>query len=255
MNLTNCDITQIIHTGIVDHSPLAVEFINEVKQRYDLEIVACYLDTSQILYFDNELIPSHKTDLENTQLVNSLCLTLYVRDLRHDDIDSFKKEYGDILLKLFKNIVKADNESIEFVRTFSPEEMRYYGWLNKKIDDWDRTKIIYPKSPIVERDVLLVHSFDQLALWHILNEVKKCGENIYCGWDENNNTPNLFIILPEKHFDLFNENYKKALVNKLLNHMHSLDKYNVVKDESFNPIFTTWDSLTEEKKFSLLRDR
>lgn len=261
MELTKEKITQIISTGRSEQSPVAAEYISEAKRRYDVDIVACYSDTSQVMYFSGEFIPTEKIDPQNAQLVNSLNLTVYLRG-KGRDIDDVKRKHGNDLLRLFEETLSSNNVKIEYARTFSPAEMEYYGWLNKTTAEWDMSKIIHPAKPIAEKKELSVESFDDLALWHYMsrglkriNSFKSTSEltaKVYYGWDMNGNRPAFYIILPETMNPNDYKPQKERLNNEISAHMRAVDKFGDVCN-NYSLIYTHWSALPEKIRFSILR--
>lgn len=258
MKLTKTEIRAIInYNEPAEHSPVAAQFIAEAKRLYGVDIVACYLDTSQFLHFKTEI-----PDPKNAKLVNQLSLRVYPRDIG-GDVDGFKAKYSDDLLTLFKNIVSLSGEKLEYVRFFTLDEMSYYGWTNKKSEEWDRSKIIYPTGEIEEKAELLVDSFDSLALWHLLSRkmrsinalgaLESISAKAYYGWNNSVNASTLYIIVPEGQFSKLNDSKKTAVTSEILEYLHSVDKLGVVHDDIFVPIYTRWNDLSPEMRFSLLR--
>lgn len=261
MELTKEEITQIISTGRSEQSPVAAEYISEAKKRYDVDIVACYSDTSQVMYFSGKSIPTKEIDPQDTQLVNSLNLTVYLRN-RVRDIDAVRSKHGNNLLLLFEEIVASNNVDIEYARTFSPAEIEYYGWQNKRYAEWDMSKIIRPTKPIVEKKRISAESFNDLALWHYMsrgikriNSFKSTSEltaKVYYGWDMKGNRPAFYIILPKTMNPNDYKTQKEQLNNEISAHMHAVDKFGDVCD-NYSLIYTHWSALPEKIRFSLLR--
>lgn len=258
MELTKTEIMAIINFNEpAEHSPVAAQFIAEAKRLYGVDIVACYMDIKQVLKFKNEI-----PDPKNAYLVNYLRLTVYPRGIG-GDVDGFKAKYSEKVLTLFKNIVSQNGEKLEYVRSITPVEGEHYGWMGKKREEWDRSKIIYPTGEIEEKAELHVDSFDSLAMWHLLSRKMKsinalgALENIsakaYYGWNRSVNASTLYIIVPEGQFSKLNDSKKTAVTSEILEYLHSVDKLGVVHDDIFVPIYTRWDDLSPEMQFSLLR--
>ncbi len=254
IELTKTAVTQIIHTGIGEHSSIASDYIDKVKEQYDINIVACYLQTSQILRFPKTRKDAH--------LENSLTLTVYLRKSQRE-LDINKERYSGLLLECFFNVLSSRGESIEYNRSYTPEEMDYYGWTNKRSSEWDYEKVIYPKGPITESKEILIESFDGLAIWHYLFDrlrainrlpsVNDLSATIYCGWDKKALRENLYVILPENK-SVDNDKLKKECFKKeALDCLYSADKFGLFSEENFNPIYVHWSELSEKVKFELLR--
>ncbi len=265
MELTKNTIVDIIHWGEPEHSPIAAEFIKEAKRLYNIDVIACYSDAWQHLYFGDELEPTGKTDPKDARLVNIFSLTLYLRGNGRKVKFYLEEKYGNDLLDLMMNIIASSGTKIEYTRTFSSAENRYYGWEDKRWEECDRSKILYPDKPIEEKKEISVESFDNLAMWHYMcdglrkinsfESRRELGARVYCGWDEKEYKPNLYIILPEG-FSSNSDMHKRELLNAdILSYLHSKDKCGgVVRDEDFKPIYTFWSLLSEHMKFALSRN-
>lgn len=257
MELTKTDITSVISTGIAEQSPLADDYIRSVKERHGFDIIGCYIDTSQILCF-----PAKKRFREKElYLANSLNLTVYMRG-KHWISNAEREKYKGILLDSFLSVVSARGEDFEYNRTFSPDEIQYYGWTNKKYAEWDLSKVIRPTTPIVFRKNILVESFDSLAGWHYMRGglesinalpiANDLSVKVYCGWDPKSGKENLYIIPPESK--KIGASEKESLNKAILAYLHSVDKNSVIDDTDFSPIYTHWSELSDEMRFHLLKD-
>lgn len=267
MILTKSEIPHIISTGKAEHSPVAQQFIAEAKKQYGVDIVACYLNTFQMMNVEDESVwqyigfKKHEMIKKASQFTNYFQLTLYYRDFESSS-DDFKERYGDDLLRLLKSILPENGCSVEYRRVFSNEELHYYGFFGKKPDKRDNSKIIYPDTPVLCEDSIHAESFDKLALWHItsyaapvLNRsiiVKSIGAKVYAGWYDEGATSTLYVVLPEN--GSVGEFTKKMLKREMLMRLHSFDKFGVVKDSDFKPVFAMWSELSENLRFSLSRE-
>lgn len=167
---------------------------------------------------------------------------------------------GD-LISAFEFCVSSTGSTIDYRRSYSPEELLYYGWNNKKYSEWDLSRIIIPNNVPIERKELTVESFDDLVVWHCmsnslkrlntLRSVKDISAKIYCGWDEDVNSMNLFVIVPE-HIskEALNE---QVITDDLHSVIASCDKFDIIKSVDLKPKYVVWSRLSDETKFALLR--
>lgn len=259
MELTKTDIREIISSGIIEHSSEAEKYIKEAKKQFGIDIVACYCDTHQMLNFSKKsgiFLPPKifgKYNPKDSFLVNHLLLTVYLRGKRQD-ADVLRGKYGDELLKLLQNIIPPSKAKAEYKRTFTSEEMQYYGWLNKKRSEWDMSKIIYPEKPAADENEISIESFDDLVMWNYLSEgmrvinsfqsAKELSAKTFCGWDSKTQRQTLYIILPEEKFIDADKQQQERLNSEILAYMHSVDKFGVVRDDEFMPIYTVWSALS-----------
>ncbi len=267
MILTKSEIPYIISSGKAEYSPVAKQFIAEAKKQYGVDIVACYLNTFQMMNVEDKSVWRYtgfkKREMikKTSHLTNYFQLEVYYRNFESSS-DDFKERYGDDLSRLLKNIFAENSYSVEYNRVLSNEELHYYGFFDKKPDKRDKSKIIYPDTPALCEDSMHVESFDKLALWHItsyaapvLNRsiiVKNIGVKVYSGWDDEGATSTLYVVLPENRS--VGELTKKMLKREMLLCLHHFDKFGVVKDGDFQPVFATWSELSEGVRFGLLRE-
>lgn len=254
--LTKTEVTQIIHTGVSEQSPVAAEYIDKVRERYGVDIAACYLQTSQLLRAKTPINP------ENAYLENNLLLTVYVR-LPQCELDSLKKRYSGLLLECFLDVMSSHGEKIEYNRSYTPEEMDYYGWRGKNSSEWDEQKVIYPKGPVAESKDIMIESLDGLAVWHYLTGRLKAinrlpsadalSATVYCGWDKRTLRENLYVVLPESSPLDGDTDKKERFKREALGCLRSADKLGVFCEDDFEPIYAHWSDLPENVRFELLR--
>ncbi len=271
IELTKTNVKSII-SGTAEHSPLAEDFIDQAKKLHGVDIKACYLQTLQYLScfhdesrkpkkFKFALFNKHKSiNTKNAYPINDFCLIVYVSNIG-SRIDKFKEEFGDKLISLLKDIISSHGMYIEYGRYISQREMDYYGWTDQQKAEWDMSKVIHSDRPAVERDRILVESYDHIVMWNLLCDKSKkisalpimesIGAKAYCGWDEAISSPTLYIILPEGYSA--GEDEQESVTSEILSYLHSKDTHNVICDELFRPIFTTWSALPEKLRFALLR--
>lgn len=267
MTLTKSEISHIISSGKAKQSPVAKQFIAEAKKQYGVDITACYLVTYQMMNVEDKFVWRYtgfdKREMikKAAQFTNYFQLELYYRNVELSE-DNFKERYGDDLLRLLKNIFAENSCSVEYRRVLSNEELHYYGFFGEKPEKRDKSKIIYPDTPARCEYSIHAESFDQLALWHItsyaapvLNRsiiIKNIGAKVCSGWDDEKMISTLYVVLPENCS--IGELTKKMLKREMLLCLHHFDKFGVVKDSDFYPIFVAESDLSDDKKFMLARD-
>lgn len=259
MELTKNSIIDIITSGVITNSALANMYIAHVKKTYGLTIVACYCDASKLVEFPQKIKPNTKLTSADLKWLHTLSLQIYVKGHVLANI-----ELENNLMNAFEFSVNSLGLTIDYLRSYSPEELSYYGWNNKRRSEWNLSKVIVPNNLPIERKTLMVESFDDLVLWHCmsnslkklnaLRSVKEISAKIYCGWDEGVNSMNLFVIVPETFFkrsDMLNE---QVITNDLYSVLTSYDKFNIIENIKLKPKYTMWSDLSSETKFALLRD-
>lgn len=263
MELTKTDMRTIICTGMCEQSPIAEEYIKEVNERCGIDIVSCYLTTRQKLDCSKRFALPKKINPKKAFLVDLFQLTVYLRG-KSRDVEILREKYSDVLIDTLTNILSSKGVTIEYNRSFTPDEIKYYGWSNKKREEWYMEKVIYPTAPAVEQKNVRVESFDDIVLWNYmcdgqrainaLSGVHDLSAKIYYGWDEKIFRPNLYIILPESQPLKVDKSKKEYLNMQILKYLHSVDKNGVVFDEDFKPVYTHWSALSEKLRFSLSRN-
>ena len=267
MILTKNKIYDTIFTGKAEHSSIAKQFIAEAKKQYGVDIAACYLDTTQSMNVEDKSIwkyigfDKREKIKKAAQFTNHFQLELYYRNSELSE-DNFKDRHGDDLLRLLKNILAENGCNIEYRRTASTEEYNYYGFHGKKYAEWDKSKFIYPDAPVPCEDLIYARSFDKLALSEIpayaapvLNRsiiVKSIGAKVYAGIDNERKVWTLYVVLSENRS--VEELTKKMLKREMLLCLHHFDKFGVVKDSDFHPIFVAESDLSDDQKFMLAKD-
>ncbi len=267
MTLTKNKIYDIIFTGKAEHSSIAEQFILEAKKQYGVDIAACYLDTMQSMNVEDKSVWKYigfgkrEKIKKAARFTNHFQLELYYRNSELSE-DNFKDRYGDDLLRLLKNILAENGCNIEYRRTVSTEEYNYYGFHGKKYEEWDKSKFICSDAPVPCEDLIYVRSFDEHALSEIpayaapvLNRsiiVKSIGAKVYVGMDGERKHWTLYVVLPENRS--IGELTKKMLKREMLLCLHHFDKFGVVKDSDFHPIFVAESDLSDDQKFMLAKD-
>lgn len=261
MQLTHSPIKEVLDTGVARNSAIAKLFIEEVRKKLDVQIVACYFQaTSHISLPLNSTIDMLITS-NNIEFIKETILTCYIRSTDNHII------LGDVSLRtniydIFLNVLDETDTEILFERVFLPEEMAYYGWNNTKRSNWDMSLIIPSTGNSKSSHVVDIQSIDHLALWNYLSNHKNSFEHcrlisdlnakIYCGFSEPSASPVYYIILSKDFLyktDIFS--LKKIISEYLFEKLKPLDRWNVITLDSVCPIIMDWNSLTPEQQFGL----
>ena len=253
--LTQTPIVEAIHTGKIDQSPLAIELIDEAKALTGVDIVGCYAQ------FDTYLseIPKQKKTNKSNLFVNHSYLEVYIRD-------SSNTQNSELLNKqitaLFSQFISNHKDKIDRPRLLTPEELRYYGWLNTPKAQRNYSKFIKPQEGDLYSDKIEVEieSFDGLATWHYFSDslrainnllcIKELYAKVYCGWDDNKKQMNLYVILPKE----INDDTRASLTESMFSVVKERDMWGIITQSSFDPIYNSSGCLPKEIMFSLLRN-
>ncbi len=265
MQLTITSINDIISTGEAVHSALAEAFIENVERELGLSVLACYMDSSLQLLLPAVRRTSRikwKKICADPKFVNFLNLTVYTRA----DADSAllqKESVKEKMISIFLETVRSEKQQIEYPRSFLPDEADYYGGRNLPECEWDVSKIIQPIAPPSNRTMVVLENISELAMWHYLSGslkkinrleiVDRLSAKVYCGWDDRSSVT-LFVILPDYAVCELTEELKKECTRELLSVVMTKDKLGVWKLNMLSPIYTSWNALPEEQRFSLLRN-
>lgn len=249
--LTKDTIAGIIATGKNTNSALAEAYIAHVKSKCGYDVFACYASAFQELSTDG------------THLINQFELDVYLKGfpLKNPITDHLK----DMLFDCFIEVLDDNGVTFEYNRIVTPEEMKKYGWLNKKASEWDRSVLITPVGQPIETRVINVDSIERLDLWHCmynslsainrLDAVESILAKVYCGWDEVQNSMNLYIILPESRLRSLSEAEKSELNGILFSKLCAVDKLDIINKLSPNPVYTKWSALSPVLKKAFLCGR
>ncbi len=264
--LTKTPIEKIIHNKEILNTSLAKTFMEEVRNKLSIDMIACYAQMRQELIFKHKilgikLLLKIKKNHYPYYFINETILTLYIRgDIKYiksiSERENLKKDIGEI----YGNIIKVNHHNINYPRSFSKEELKFYG-INcaEQVDD---SKIIHPDKEPIEKIIVNIESFDSLARYHVLSDslatsqkiVKRYGADIYCGWDEQQEEENHYIVFfSDFSLKQFNENYKEQSIYELFCNIKLYDKWDIIKNNDYDPKCILWSSLSDHMKFSLLR--
>ena len=161
--------------------------------------------------------------------------------------DSFSKEVFNLLYDLMDKYKLPHHDEDYFQPTFG----------EKLKESFSGKKHIYSG--------VTLSCFDSLARWHILElslqdakaiaDVKKYACVITCGWDEDIESENHYVLFKSKALiaRFFEEQADINLVHELLKIIAKWDKWNIINSENSKPRFVLKSDLSNEKMFELLR--
>lgn len=250
-DLTKDTIAGIIATGKNTNSALAEAYIAHVKSKCGYDVFACYADAIQYLSDDN------------AKLINQITLDVYLKGfpLKNPITDELK----DMLFDCFMEVLNDNGVTFEYNRIVSSEEMKKYGWLNKKASEWDKSVLVTPSGKPIEVRAVTVDSIERFDVWHCmynslgainrLDAVVSLLARVYCGWDEAQKSMNLYIILPESRLRSLSEAEKSEVNGILFSKLCAVDKLDIINKLSLNPIYTKWSALPDVLKKAFLCDR
>lgn len=262
MILTQEPIDKILYDGMASHTALGQKFIQLAANHLGLCIDACYLQSDLQL-----LIPSDKTieALIRVQQVrfarcNHLTVWCHSAQMAGKSEETFK----EALYSLFCELLDREQITLEYPRQYLPEEMRYYGWTNKRKEKWDTTKILQPDGQIGEQHTVSVEYIDRLALWHYLHNslkmmnrceaVTEISARVFCGYDQKRENMAYYIILSD---DAYANADKCTLLRNFtayaLEKLKPSDKWNAINESSVAPVISKWDNLSEELRFAFVK--
>ena len=247
---------------MVSHTALGHKFIHLVEGRMGFPMDACYLQTDLQL-----LIPSDKTIealIRARQVRFTRCNHLTVWCHSAQMAGKSEETYKEALYSVFCELLDREQITPEYPRQYLPEEMRYYGWTNKRKEEWDTTKILQPDTQIGEQHTVTIEFTDHLALWHYLQNslktmnyyeaVTEIGARVFCGYDEKRKNMAYYIILPEHSFDHADKDMLlRDFTAYALENLKPSDKCNVINESSVAPVISKWDDLSEKLRFAFVK--
>ena len=262
MKLTHELIEKILYDGMASHTALGQKFIQLVDDRMGFHIDACYLQSGLQL-----LIPSDKTIealVRARQVRFAKCNHLTVWCHSDQMVGKSEEIYKETLYSLFLELLDREQITPDYPRQYLPEEMRYYGWINKRKEEVDHAKALQPDGEICEQHTVAIEFIDHLALWHYLQNslkimnrcetVTEIGARVFCGYDQSRRNMAYYIILPDSAFCNVD---KRTLLRNFnayaLEKLKPYDKWNAINEDAVAPIICKWSDLSEELRFSLVK--
>jgi hypothetical protein len=256
---TNSDIIYIIKSGHVTQSAFSEAFINRVGREMNVEIVACYAQTSEFNIF--------RKGKPTNDFVDEVLITLFVRESSRKAIQAVCK-FDDAIEVIFWETAQSLGMQWSYKRVYFPEELAYYGFSNTPRWKWDMKKIPLPIHPPRKNFVLKVEDFDSLALYHMLSakvtlvgkyifQVSGCNAKVYVGFLKS--PPYLathYIVFDtqneyDRFLSLASPNAINADIQKFL---QPYDPWKVLDIWPYSPQYQVWSKLNDEEKVCLLRE-
>jgi len=262
MILTEDPIEKVLHTGKAVHSHVGERFIKLAAECLGLNIIAVYFHSGTEMFIPPKQKLESLVKKRRVRFVRSEILTLWCRssetDISNDEI------YKEKVYALFKELIADENIVIDYPRTYIPDEMNYYGWTNKRTEEWDTSKIIQTSGVMDERHTIVIEYIDQQVLWNYLQDslktmnicpyITNIGAQVFCGYDEKRKNMAYYIILPEYDSDnIESDKLCRSFSAFAAEKLKPRDKWNVINEFSVSPIICKWNDLSEEMKFALAK--
>ena len=246
---TNNTISNIIKGGQVSQSLFSEVFIKDVDKKFNLDIVACYVQTGEHNKFSN--------GKPTNDFVDEVLVPLYVRESCLKSIQSMDR-FNEEIEAIFWNTIQSLKLQWSYSRVYSQEELSYYGFTNTPRQQWNVEKIQKPTALPRKNFVVKVESFDRLALYHLLSDkVASVGKYIRQTYGVNVKIYVGFLNFPSHmatHFIVFNtqKEYEHFLSlvhpNKVLSaireNLKVYDYWDVLNTCSYCPQYRVWHKLS-----------
>lgn len=262
MQFTLTPFRTILKTGIAENTPLASRIIDEIWRKFNVRVVCFKVQDS------THLIIPPKTSIEKLiksnriEFVQEAILRFYIHSIKSNlpaDMEALKKELQDF----FFNFLSDNGVSFDYKRLYEPDEMSYYGWYNTRKSDWDTTKIIPTKPTTLKREYTFIEKIDTLALWHYMSDTLKKANNceiakyygaqVYITFRKGVST--YIAIIPKVIIrDMNRSAFAKEFAAYMTSVLKPLDVWDIVSPKTMTPIVTTWDALSPEERFCILRN-
>ena len=258
MQLTLTPIDLVLRTGKAEHSQLAERVINILKYDYNIHVSACYIQTDTKLLIPPNTSIKNITQARRYEFIKEAILTFYINSV-HSVIVSSDSELKQLLHDVFFRALCESGLSLNYERVYSPEEMRYYGWNNTTISEWNTDNIIPLKPATKNAEVTNIEFIDRLALWNYMsnalnkantcNVVEQIGAKVFVSFD--NGIPVYIIVIPNDRYPSINSDLAKEFSVHMISVLKQSDVWDVITPGSMTPIITTWNRLTPEQRFSI----
>lgn len=256
---TNNDIISIIKSGHASQSPFSEAFISAVKREMHVDMVACYVQTGEY----NTFCKGKPTD----EFVDEVLVNVYLREASLQTVQA-GGGFDKAIEAIFWNTVRSIGLQWSYERTYSPEELVYYGFAKKPRAQWDIDKIPQPVLPPRKNFAVKTESFDRLALYYLLSDkvtsvgryirqTYGCNAKVYVGFL---NAP----ACPATHYIIFDtqKEYEHFLslarpdtvVADIQRRLQAYDPWGVLDTCAYCPQYRVWHQCSAEEKMSLLRE-
>lgn len=270
ITLTNEHVVDVIHKGSVTYTDIGTKWIQLLREKWNVDAIVCTGECHKHLVFTEVkkgLFQRPKRVPE--KFVKCIQLSIFYRERPDADPTLWKQQEAEMGQAL-SDMLTERNMLPEFAQFLfcTPDEMEYwhlhqygndrYDVLREKLKNLD-----VPVDPDIQYKISF-ESFDKLAMWHIYagtrgaveSHLKKkfagcVGIKVY-GPSEGH-----YVVLDSKEFlDAFKADtasYEQAL-QEIKQITKQKDRWGSVDLCGYRAIFCTWDSLTPEQHFHLLRD-
>lgn len=251
-------IADIIKTQDISQSSFSEAFIRNAKDKLYADIVACYVQSGEYNLF--------KKGKPTDDFADEVLLNLYVRESSLKTLQS-DGAYAKIE-KIFWDTVQSLDLQWSYTREYLPEELAYYGYANTPYRQWDMEKFKNPTRQPQKKFVVLVNSFDSLALYYLLSEkvvlvsryirqTYECNVKVYVGFSK---LPPHYAM----HFIVFDTQmeYEHFLSMTCLDEISNAireclrvhDRWNVMDSCGYRPQYRVWSTFSGEERMCLLRE-
>lgn len=256
---TSSTLPYIIKSGHVSQSPFSEAFIKTIEERLKINVVACYIQIEEYLTF--------RKGKPTGDFVDDVVVFLHVRESSLNVIqarDGASEEIEAIFWSTFRSL----GLQCSYQRVYTPEELKYYGFLNKPREQWDMDKVQKPTSPPQKRFFVKIESFDQLALYHLLSDraqivrnymCKTYGVNVkvYVGFSKASPYTARHVIAfgTQTEYDQFLSRVCSETVRSGIREvLKRYDLWDVLSTCGYHPQYRVWTKLSGEEKMCLLRN-
>lgn len=259
MMLTKEPIEKILDSGSATHSEFGQKFIALTENRLGLHITAAYHQSGTEL----DIAPNKNIEIlikkQQIHFVRSSILTVWCHS---DEIGGRSETDMEAAIDtIFRELLCKESIEIEYPRTYVPQEMRYYGWTNRKKEDWDTSNMIPLNANISEIHTVHIEYIDHLALWrtmenslNILNHcpcISNIRARVLCGYDQRRNHMAYYVILPPHIPNDFDRvRLCREFSQTALDILKPNNIWNALNVDAVSPIVCKWDELSEDMKFA-----
>ena len=270
LTLTNEQVVDVIHRGNVTYTDIGNVWIQLLHQKWNVDAIVCTGECQKHLVFaEVKKGFFHRTKKVPEKFVKSIQLSVFYRE--HPDADpALWKQHEAEMGKALHGMLTERNIFPEFAQFLfcTPDEMEYWHLRQYGNDRYDilREKLKNLDVP-VDSNVqysIRFESFDKLAMWHIYAGTRgavefhlkkkfagRVGVKVY-GPPEGH-----YVVLDSKEFlddlEANTAEYEQTL-QEIKQITMQKDLWGSMELCGYRAVFCTWDSLTPEQHFHLLRD-
>ncbi len=262
MQLTLTPPDTVLRTGTAEHTPLARQIIDSLRQTHKLCVAALYAQYSIQLDLPPERTLASLIRKKEIRFVKDSILTFYLYG-NGAPLPADTEELRQLLRQTVQNTCRQNQITPHYERLYLPQELQAYGLYQTNPAAWDTSRVIPTRPAAFERTSVVIEYVDHLVLWQRLTDalptanrcpaVKEARACVRVGFS--NGIPQYHLILPTQ--DNASPAEYTALSRAFVSYMRPIlqanDIWKLMTEAALTPQISAYTSLSDEERFSLFR--